>query len=62
MEKWKDFRNCPAAPHLLTVHQYLRFFFWGQQSILVLFEQVKMDEDEVLVNVYPICTRSGWLT
>jgi hypothetical protein len=37
---------------LVNVYQCLRFVLLGQRSILVLFEQVKMDEDEVLVNVY----------
>jgi hypothetical protein len=37
---------------LVNVYQCLRFVHLGQRSILVLFEQVKIDEDEVLMNVY----------
>ena len=37
---------------IVNVYQCLRFVHLGLRSILVLFEQVKTDEDEVLVNVY----------
>ncbi|MCF6290988.1 MAG: hypothetical protein L3J03_08345, partial [Desulfobacterales bacterium] len=36
----------------VSVHQWLRFVHLGLRSILVLFEQAKMGEDEVLVNAY----------
>ena len=37
---------------LVNFYQCLRFVHLGLRSILVLFKQVQMDEDEVLVNVY----------
>ncbi|MCF6290209.1 MAG: hypothetical protein L3J03_04340 [Desulfobacterales bacterium] len=33
-------------------YQWLRFVHLGLRSILVLFEQAEMGEDEVLVNAY----------
>ena len=36
----------------VSVHQHLIFVHLGLRSILVLFEQAKMGEDEVLVNAY----------
>ncbi|MCF6289996.1 MAG: hypothetical protein L3J03_03210, partial [Desulfobacterales bacterium] len=37
----------------VSVYQWLRFVHSGLRSILVLFEQARMGEDEVLVNAYP---------
>ncbi|MCF6289696.1 MAG: hypothetical protein L3J03_01640 [Desulfobacterales bacterium] len=36
----------------VSVYQWLRFVHSGLRSILVLFEQAGMGEDEVLVNAY----------
>ncbi|MCF6291022.1 MAG: hypothetical protein L3J03_08520 [Desulfobacterales bacterium] len=36
----------------VSVYQWLRFVHLGLRSILVLFEQARMGEDEVLVNAY----------
>ncbi|MCF6291299.1 MAG: hypothetical protein L3J03_09940 [Desulfobacterales bacterium] len=36
----------------VSVYQWLRFVHLGQRSILALFEQAQMGEDEVLVNAY----------
>ncbi|MCF6290324.1 MAG: hypothetical protein L3J03_04940 [Desulfobacterales bacterium] len=45
----------------VSVYQWLRFVHLGLRSILVLFEQARMGEDEVLVNAYPPVTRGGSL-
>ncbi|MCF6290483.1 MAG: hypothetical protein L3J03_05765 [Desulfobacterales bacterium] len=36
----------------VSVYQWFRFVHLGLRSILVLFEQARMGEDEVLVNAY----------
>ncbi|MCF6290824.1 MAG: hypothetical protein L3J03_07505 [Desulfobacterales bacterium] len=38
----------------VSVYQWLRFVHSGLRSILVLFEQARMGEDEVLVNAYKV--------
>ncbi|MCF6289808.1 MAG: hypothetical protein L3J03_02215 [Desulfobacterales bacterium] len=49
----------------VSVYQWLRFVHSGLRSILVLFEQARMGEDEVLVNAYLqvlrlVRARAGW--
>ncbi|MCF6290053.1 MAG: hypothetical protein L3J03_03515 [Desulfobacterales bacterium] len=43
----------------VSVYQWLRFVHSGLRSILVLFEQARMGEDEVLVNAYILTKRAG---